>query len=169
MNAPAKPTPAEALPQWRLDDLYTGRDRGAAWSDESTRLMRAEVLGTHTENKLALLFRKSLHSALVERESFAGFKAQNGRVVLNLGAARDEVHLRRAEKSCDETGDGSLEEIERSALLLDQSIAHENDAICKRHGLDLVVGDVDHGLAKLLMEPLDFAAHLIAQLRIKVG
>src|ERR1044072_7396965 len=46
-------------------DLYMSRARGAAWSDESTRLLRAEVLGTHAENKLALL-RKPLHSALVE-------------------------------------------------------------------------------------------------------
>lgn len=26
MNAPPRPLPAEALPEWRLDDLYTGRD-----------------------------------------------------------------------------------------------------------------------------------------------
>ena len=84
-------------------------------------------------------------------------------------ASIQEIHLRRAEKACNETGDGALEEIERSALLLDQSVAHENDAVRKCHGLDLVVCHVDHRLTKLLMEALDFAPHLVAQLRIKIG
>src|SRR5438093_5588342 len=153
----------------RLDDLYSSRHRCAAWPHESTRLVRAEVLGAHTENELPPLFRKSFQATLVERKSLAGLEAENGRVVLNLREAGNKIHLRRAEKACNETGDGALEEIERSALLLDQSVAHENDAVRKCHGLDLVVCHVDHRLTKLLMEALDFAAHLIAQLRIKIG
>ena len=45
----------------------------------------------------------------------------------------------------------------------------QHDAVGERHRLDLVVGDVDHGLAEPLVQPLDLGAHLVAQLGIEVG
>ena len=41
--------------------------------------------------------------------------------------------------------------------------------ISEGHGFDLIMGDVDHGLAKLLVEPLDLGAHLVPELGIQVG
>ena len=54
-------------------------------------------------------------------------------------------------------------------MLLDPAVAQEHDAVGHRHRLDLVVRDVDHRLAQLLVQPFDLAAHLVAQLRIQVG
>ncbi len=45
----------------------------------------------------------------------------------------------------------------------------DRDAVGHGHGLDLVVGDVDDGRAQALVQALDLAAHLAAQLRIEVG
>ena len=81
----------------------------------------------------------------------------------------DEVHLRRAEEAGDEAGRRPLEQLERRALLLDLAVAHEHDPVGERHRLDLVVGDVDHGRAELLVQPLDLAAHLVAELGVEVG
>ena len=82
---------------------------------------------------------------------------------------RDEVHLRRAEEAGDEAGRRPLEQVERRALLLDPAVAQQHDAVGQRHRLDLVVGDVDHGLAQLLVQALDLAAHLVAQLGVEVA
>ena len=83
--------------------------------------------------------------------------------------ARHEIHRRRAQKAGDITRRGPLVQVERRARLLDDAVTQQHDAVGHRHGLDLVVRDVDHGLAQLLVQPLDLAAHLVAQLRVEVG
>ena len=55
------------------------------------------------------------------------------------------------------------------ALLLDHAVLEQHDPVGQRHGLDLVVGDVDRGLADLLVQPLDLGAHPVAELGVEVG
>src|SRR5215207_6135262 len=59
--------------------------------------------------------------------------------------------------------------LQRRAGLFDPSVTQQHDAVGKRHRLDLVVGDIDHRGAKLLMQALDLAPHLIAQLRVEIA
>ena len=47
-------------------------------------------------------------------------------------------------------------------------MVHHHHAVGQRHGLDLVVGDVDGGGAHLLVHLLDLGAHLHAQLGVEV-
>src|SRR5947209_8576678 len=54
------------------------------------------------------------------------------------------------------------------ADLLDGPLAHQHDAVGEGHRLDLVMRDIDHRGGDLLMQPLDLAAHLVAQLRVEV-
>ena len=61
-----------------------------------------------------------------------------------------------------------VEHLLRGADLLDEAVAHDDDAVAERHGLDLVVGDVDKGGVDLLAQLDDLRAHLVAQLRVKV-
>ena len=53
--------------------------------------------------------------------------------------------------------------------LLDDAVLHDDDAGAQRHGLGLVVGDVDDGGAQALMERGDLGAHLDTQLGVQVG
>ena len=53
-------------------------------------------------------------------------------------------------------------------MLLDSAVAQQHDAVGHGHGFDLVVRDVDHGPAQFLVQPLDLAAHLVAQLGVQV-
>ena len=46
--------------------------------------------------------------------------------------------------------------------------AQNRDAVAHRHRLDLVVGDVDRGHAETLLQCLDLAAHVDAELRVEV-
>ena len=57
----------------------------------------------------------------------------------------------------------------RGADLLEQALAHDRDPLAHRHGLDLVVGDVDHRGAEALVEARDLGAGLDAQLGVEVG
>ncbi|MCY1301259.1 hypothetical protein D9M70_508580 [compost metagenome] len=52
--------------------------------------------------------------------------------------------------------------------MLDLSAVHHHDLVGHGHGLGLVVGHVDHRPAQPLVQLLDLAAHLHAQLGIKV-
>ena len=52
--------------------------------------------------------------------------------------------------------------------MLYTAFAHEHNAVGQGHGLDLVMGDINHGLAQVLVQAFDFAAHLITQLGIQV-
>src|SRR6185503_20439392 len=64
---------------------------------------------------------------------------------------------------------GTIVKLERRASLLDPAVAQQDDPVGQRHGLDLVVRDVDHRSAELLMQAFYLAAHLIAQLRVEIA
>ena len=57
----------------------------------------------------------------------------------------------------------------RRGELLDDAAVHHRDAVGERQRLDLVVGDVDHGVAELLVQPLDLDPQLGAELGVEVG
>ena len=61
-----------------------------------------------------------------------------------------------------------VEDLLRRSDLLDEAVAHDDNAVAKRHGLDLVVRDVDERGVDLLAQLDDLGAHLVAELRIKV-
>ena len=54
------------------------------------------------------------------------------------------------------------------AELLDHAAPHDRDAVGERQRLDLVVGDVDHGVAEFGVQRLDLDAQLGAQLGVEV-
>lgn len=68
----------------------------------------------------------------------------------------NEVHRRRADEARDELVGGRVVELERLALLLDHTLAHDDDVVGHGHRLDLVVGDVNGGRAQLVVQRADF-------------
>ena len=81
----------------------------------------------------------------------------------------EEVHLRRADEAGDEEVRRMVEDLLRRADLLDEAVAHDDDAVAERHGLDLVVRDVDERGVDLLAQLDDLGAHLVAELGVEVG
>src|SRR5207302_2111098 len=67
-------------------------------------------------------------------------------------------------RSADETGNelvgGLIVEFERLPHLLHQSVLHHDHAIAQRHGLDLIVGDVDGGGAEAQMRSEEHTSEL---------
>ena len=62
----------------------------------------------------------------------------------------------------------TLIDILRRAHVLDDAGVHDGDTVGNRHGLLLIVGDVDGGDADVMLDILDDGAHLHAQLCVKV-
>ena len=81
---------------------------------------------------------------------------------------RDEVVEHRADEAGHERVRGPLVEIVRRPVLLQLPAIHHRDAIGHPHRLDLVVGDVDHGLADLVLDALELGAHVRTERRVEV-
>ena len=62
-----------------------------------------------------------------------------------------------------------VEHLLGGADLLDEAVAHDDDAVTKGHGLGLVVGDVDESGVDLLTQLDDLGAHLVTELGVQVG
>ncbi|EGE58067.1 hypothetical protein RHECNPAF_35000121 [Rhizobium etli CNPAF512] len=80
-----------------------------------------------------------------------------------------QVHRRRADEGGDIECCRMVVDFLRRAQLLDTAVAHDGDAACQRHRLDLVMGDINHCGLEHLMQPLDLGAHLHAQLGVEIG
>ena len=83
--------------------------------------------------------------------------------------AGNEIHRRRAHEAGDEHVGRAVVDHLRLVELLDRALVHDGDARGERHRLDLVVGDVDRGLADPLVQLLDLGAHLDAELGVEIG
>ena len=105
----------------------------------------------------------SARVAVAERE------AHRGAAVLAHRLGRDEVHRRRAHEAGDEEVGRPVVDRLRLVELLQLALVHDRDARGERHRLDLVVGDVDRGLADPVVQLLDLGAHLDAELGVEVG
>jgi PAS domain S-box-containing protein len=79
-----------------------------------------------------------------------------------------EVHRRRADEGRDEGRGRAAVDLERPALLFDPALVQHDQLVGHGHGLLLVVGDVDRGRAETLLQALDLAPHLDAQLGVEV-
>ena len=96
------------------------------------------------------------------------------RAALDDGAAgtvgeREDVHGRRADEARDEDRGGARVELGGRGVLLDAPVAQEDDLVGHAHGLGLVVRDVHHRDAELLLEAADLAPHLETELGVEVG
>ena len=81
---------------------------------------------------------------------------------------RDEVHGGRADEARDEHVVRVVVHLARGGALLQDAVLEQGDAVAHRHGLDLVVGDVDRGDAEAALERRDLGAGLHAQLGVEV-
>src|SRR4051812_40777468 len=107
---------------------------------------RARVLGSHADDRVR----------------------RRPEVEAQLAHAR-EAHPRRADEAGHEHVGGRIVELGRRADLLEPPVVHDRDPVAHRHRLDLVVGDVDRRRPDPLLEALDLAARLDAQLGVEVG
>ena len=81
----------------------------------------------------------------------------------------DEVHLRGADEAGHEQVAGLVVELGGGVHLLHDAVLHDDDAGAERHGLGLVMRDVDDRGAEAVVQLGDLGAHLDAELGVEVG
>ena len=83
--------------------------------------------------------------------------------------ARHEVDPRRAEARRDRAGLRVLVDLARAADLRQVAVVEHADPRRQGQRLGLVVGDVEHGRAEVLLDPLQLEAQVVAQLGVERG
>ena len=78
----------------------------------------------------------------------------------------DQVHRRRPYELTGKDVDRFEEHLVGLRDLHDPAIVHQHDAVGKRHGLALVVRDIDRGDAELALQMAEFPAHFLAKLLV---
>ena len=81
----------------------------------------------------------------------------------------DKVHGRAADETGNKTVVGVAVQIQRRADLFDAARAQHHDRVGQCHGLDLIMGHIDHGCADFAVQTRDFDAHFYPQFGVKVG
>src|SRR5215207_8911541 len=80
----------------------------------------------------------------------------------------EEIHFWRSDEAGDEAAHRPAVQRQGIADLLDMAAVHDHDLVGQRHGLDLVMRNVDNGGTEPLMDALDLDAQLRAQRGIEV-
>ena len=78
----------------------------------------------------------------------------------------DQVHARAADEIADKGVARPLEQFPRRAELHDLPAVHHHECIGEGRGLQLIVGDVDHGDVELLVDLLELAPQFPLQVRV---
>ena len=134
--------------------------------------MQGEVHGTDADGDGAFRLLAGAQGGLLVFRQDDGLAEQLDDVLAVLHSqlgVREEVHLRRADEARDEQVLRMVEDLLRGADLLDEAVAHDDDAVAERHGLRLVVGDVDECGVDAGAELDDLSAHLVTELGVEVG
>ncbi len=80
----------------------------------------------------------------------------------------DQVHRGRADEAGDEGRGRAVVELQRLADLLHLAAVQHDQPVGQRHRLELVMGDIDRSGAEPVLQLLDLAAHLHAQLGVEI-
>jgi hypothetical protein len=137
---------------------------GADFGVERAGVVGMEVVGAEAEGDLLA---GTLGEAVFgQGDVVAGVEGQMRAVLAH--DALEEIHLRAADEARHEEVLGRVVEIERAAELFELAQPQDRDLVGHGHRLDLVVGDVDHGVAEALVQRADLAAHVDAQLGVEV-
>ena len=80
-----------------------------------------------------------------------------------------EIHLRRADKSCHKLIARIVIQCLRCIHLLDNSAFHNHNTVAHGHSFRLVMGNIDKGRLETFVKRCDLASHLSTELRIQVG
>ena len=99
-----------------------------------------------------------------DRWKVDGFQARRA-----AEAGIEQIHRRTGEKACNEGVDRMAVDLQRRPDLDDPAVAHDADPLAHGHRLDLVMRDMDDGLAQHAVKLDQLRAHRCAQLGIQVG
>src|SRR6266702_769406 len=123
----------------------------------------AHMLGPNPEHEIAL--REFL--ARSGNGNFALAEPDRLRASLEAGAERQEVHRRRADEVGNEQRRRPVIDVARTRDLLDDAVVHHRDHVGHRHGLQLIMRNVDRRRSEPIVQRAQFADHRLAHCGIE--
>src|SRR4028119_2072721 len=134
-----------------------------------------QVLGTDAEHDLADVLPEVFAPPLLDLPHYLAAQGYSGAAegdlvaaVFPLQARPEEVHRRGAYKARHEDVVRMVVHLLRRVYLLDEAVFEDHDPVGHRHGLGLVVGDVDGRRADPVVQFGDLRSHLHPKLGIQV-
>src|SRR6266850_4942295 len=121
------------------------------------------MLGPDPEDEIAL----RQHFACSGNCDVALAEPDRLRAGLQATPKRQEVHRRRADEVRNEERRGPVIDVARACNLLDDAVVHHGDHVGHRHGLELIVGDVDRRRSESVVQRAQFADHRFAHFGIE--
>src|SRR5580765_4867682 len=113
------------------------------------------MLGPDPEDEIAL--RQCL--ACNRYLNFALAEPDRLRAGLQAAAKRQEIHRRRTDEVCDEERSRPVIDVARARNLLDNAVVHHGNHVRHRHGLELIMRNVDRRRAEPVMQRAQFMDH----------
>ncbi len=86
---------------------------------------------------------------------------------LQAAAKRQEIHRWRTDEVRDEERNRPVIDVARTRNLLDHAVVHHGNQVRHRHGLQLIMRDVNGGRAKPVMQRAQFLDHRLAHFGIE--
>ena len=127
-----------------------------------------EVFRAHAERDLvADMAAQALRRLVRQLEAQAGVLGDQRSIRLSH-CNGGEIHRRGADEAGNELVGRLIVQLERLSHLLHHAVLHDDDPVAQRHGLDLIVGNINGGGAETQMQFLELNAHLHPQLGIKI-
>ena len=130
-----------------------------------------DVLGAHAQDNVLGLHAGVAQALLLCRAGNKGSTLHLNRIgtVCRAGEAGVVVvHLRHSYESRDKEVRRVVKHLLRGTHLLHLAVFHDDDAVAQRHGLGLVMRDVDKRGVDALAQLDDLCAHLVAKLCVQV-
>src|SRR5260370_4483717 len=132
----------------------------------------SDVFGTNAEDDIFVdVFVREGFQTAFERERQSVFVApfhKEQAAIAPLDLALQEVHRRTADEASNEEIFRLPVKSQRIGYLHDETVAHDANAITHGHRLNLVMGNVNHGITELSVEFGNLRAHLHTHLGVQV-
>ena len=135
------------------------------------RRLDLQVLRPGAEDQRSIPRRSAapLERAVFHRRAAAFAKVERVAAIAARQRARHQVHAGAAHEVGDEDVARLVVDLDGRAVLLQHTQIHHRNPVRQAHRLDLVVGDVDHGLLELVLKMLEFGPHEGAEGRVQIA
>ena len=137
----------------------------------NTLVSKLSVLRTDAEDdilRLDVILQEALFLILAELNLYAT-EFRKELVTLAGQMAIKHIHNGHADEACDEEVCRMIEDILRSADLLNITVTHDDNSVTEGHSFGLVMGDVNKRGIDTLAKLDNLSTHLVTELSIEVG
>ena len=158
----------EGFSSHRLDDLNCGFELAWGSSKSAIRDVRAVLGADANSSGFASIVSDPRATGEINDQRAVVFPEKKVST-LGMEDSLQKIHGWAAKEPSDEEVGRLVVNLKRRGDLLNDAVFHHHDPLSHSHGLDLVVGHINHGRLQLPVELGDFGTHLNPHLCVEIG